>query len=82
MEKTPIDKWLSSWQQTVDSCTEELSKISIEEIDRVKRLLKESNETYKASLKCGCGGKLERDLAIYCPTCKSHNLTYKMRAIT
>ena len=82
MEKTPIDKWLSSWQQTVDSCTEELSKIPIEEIDSVKRLLKESNETYKASLKCDCGGKLERDLAIYCPTCKSHNLIYKMRAIT
>ena len=82
MENTPKDKWLSSWQQTVDSCNEELSKISIEEIDRVKRLLKESNETYKASLKCDCGGKLERDLAIYCPTCKSHNLIYKMRAIT
>jgi len=82
MEKTPIDKWLSSWQQTVDSCTEELSKIPIEEIDKVKRLLKESNESYKFSLKCDCGGKLARDLPIYCPTCKSHKLTYKMGVTT
>ena len=82
MEKTPIDKWLSNWQPTVDSCNEELSKIPVEEIDRVKHLLEESKATYKANLKCDCGGKLDRDLAIYCPACKSHNLTYKMRAIT
>ena len=82
MEKTPIENWLSSWQQTVDSCTQELSKISIYEIDRVKSLLKESNENYIASLTCRCGGKLQRDLSIYCPSCKSHNLTYKRQAIT
>jgi len=82
MEKTPKDKWLNSWQQTIDSCVEELSNIPVEEIDRVKLLLKESNEAYKAGLKCDCGGKLERDLAIYCPTCKSYNLNYKMHAIT
>jgi len=82
METTPIEHWPSSWQHTVDTCTQELSKISIHEIDRVKSLIKESNESYKASLICGCGGKLQRDLSIYCPTCKSHKLTYKRGAIT
>lgn len=82
METTPIEHWSSSWQHTVDTCTQELSKISIHEIDRVKSLIKESNESYKASLICGCGGKLQRDLSIYCPTCKSHKLTYKRGAIT
>jgi hypothetical protein len=82
METTPIEHWPSSWQHTVDTSTQELSKISIHEIDRVKSLIKESNESFKASLKCGCGGKLQRDVSIYCPACKSHKLTYKRGAIT
>ena len=82
METTPIEHWPSSWQHTVDTSAQELSKISIHEIDRVKSLIKESNESFKASLKCGCGGKLQRDVSIYCPACKSHKLTYKRGAIT
>jgi len=31
---------------------------------------------------CACGGKLERDAALFCPTCKSRNINYDMRYIT
>lgn len=31
---------------------------------------------------CSCGGTLERDNPIFCPKCKSENITYKMEIIT
>ena len=82
MATTPVHKWLSTWKETVDSCNNELAKIPADEIDKVKNLIKESNETYEASLKCDCGGILQRDSVIYCPKCKSHKLTYKRLSIT
>ena len=37
---------------------------------------------YARSLKCECGGSFERDKVIFCPTCKSKNMTYHMDFIT
>jgi len=34
------------------------------------------------SLQCECGGPLKRDKVIFCPTCKSRNLSYQMEYIT
>ena len=31
---------------------------------------------------CECGGKLERDFPLFCPKCKSYNVSYNMRYIT
>jgi ribosomal protein S27E len=37
---------------------------------------------YEESLECECGGKLDRDKVIFCPSCKSENLIYQMEFIT
>lgn len=37
---------------------------------------------YKESLECECGGMLDRDKVIFCPSCKSENLIYQMEFIT
>ncbi len=37
---------------------------------------------YEQSLVCECGGVLERDKVIFCPSCKSKNLSYQMQYIT
>lgn len=37
---------------------------------------------YKESLICDCGGKFEREKMIFCPQCKSKNLSYHMEFIT
>jgi len=37
---------------------------------------------YAESLDCKCGGKLDRDKVIFCPSCKSENLIYQMEFIT
>ncbi len=37
---------------------------------------------YEQSLVCECGGTLARDKVIFCPSCKSKNLSYQMHYIT
>jgi hypothetical protein len=37
---------------------------------------------YERSLVCDCGGPLDRDKLLFCPSCKSQNLGYFMRYIT
>jgi len=37
---------------------------------------------YEESLICSCDGVLERDKILFCPTCKSHNLSYLTMYIT
>jgi hypothetical protein len=37
---------------------------------------------YEEGLDCECGGKLDRDKVIFCPSCKSENLIYQMEFIT
>lgn len=32
--------------------------------------------------RCECGGKLDRDKPIFCPKCKTTNLSYYLRIIT
>lgn len=34
------------------------------------------------SVKCICGGDLDRELPIFCPKCKSNNVAYRMSYIT
>jgi hypothetical protein len=82
MQNTPVDQWLSSWQQTADACNGEISIVSNEEIDRITTMINKSNEDFKASLICECSGRLSREFSIFCPDCKSHNMTYRMSAIT
>ena len=37
---------------------------------------------YKESLTCKCGGKFSRDKRLFCPSCKSENLSYDCEYIT
>ena len=37
---------------------------------------------YAARLVCDCGGPLDREKVVFCPICRSKNLTYDLRVIT
>ncbi len=37
---------------------------------------------YESSLTCECGGQLEREKVLFCPSCKSQKLSYNMDFIT
>ena len=39
-------------------------------------------EEYQSSLNCECGGKFEREKVLFCPECRSKNLSYDMEFIT
>jgi len=41
----------------------------------------QANEDAKR-LVCDCGGPLEREKVVFCPSCRSKNLTYDLRVIT
>ena len=46
------------------------------------RTQNDTQATNRAALVCECGGKLERDQVLFCPDCKSTNLSYSMEYIT
>jgi hypothetical protein len=37
---------------------------------------------YAKSLVCDCGGPLDREKVVFCPSCRSKNLTYDLQVIT
>lgn len=37
---------------------------------------------YASSLVCVCGGPLDREKVVFCPNCRSRNLTYELGVIT
>ena len=82
MEKTARKNWLATWEPTVAECKKELSLVEEKEIEDVKNKRRESENAYKASLFCECGGGLDRDNVLFCPSCKSLDLTYSMEYIT
>lgn len=42
----------------------------------------DTKESKRAALVCECGGELSRDHVLFCPDCKSTNLSYSMEYIT
>jgi hypothetical protein len=74
--------WLPTWESTVAECKEELSKVPAEELTAIKKRREDFEAAYQATLICECGGHLDREIALFCPDCKSMNLSYDMMYIT
>lgn len=74
--------WLPTWESMVAECKEELSKVPAEELAAIKKRRKDFEAAYQATLICECGGHLDREAALFCPNCKSLNLSYEMQYIT
>jgi hypothetical protein len=74
--------WLPTWESTVANCKDELSKVPPEELAAIKKRREDFEAAYQATLICECGGHLEREEALFCPNCKSTNLSYNMQFIT
>ena len=55
---------------------------SNDEIQEAQEILNESGSAYEASLICECGGKLNREQILFCPDCKSKDMSYSMEYIT
>ena len=70
--------WLPTWESTVAKCKKELSTVPAEELAAIKKRRADSEAVYEATLICECGGHLEREEALFCPNCKSLNLSYEM----
>ena len=82
MKETPRRNWLSTWEPMVAECKEELSDVSEEELLAVKKNRDDFEKAYRATLFCECGGSLDREKTLFCPNCKSTNLSYLMEYIT
>lgn len=74
--------WLPTWESTVADCKEELSTVAAEELEAIIKCREDFESAYQATLFCECGGRLEREKALFCPNCKSPNLLYKLQYIT
>lgn len=74
--------WLPTWESTVAECKEELSTITAEELAAIKKCRENFEAAYQATFICECGGHLDREVALFCPNCKSLNLSYNMQYIT
>jgi hypothetical protein len=82
MKTTPKKNWLPDWETTVADCRERLRDVPPEELLAIKKIRDDSNAAYQATLFCECGGSLDREKALFCPSCKSTNLSYSMKYIT
>ena len=74
--------WLPTWESTVTECKEELNTVTVEELAAIKKRREDFEAAYQATLICECGGHLDREAALFCPSCKSLNLVYDMQCIT
>jgi hypothetical protein len=75
MPTTPKEEWLSTWESDLRECREELSHVPDEELARIKSRRDQVDAEYAASLFCECGGPLDRDKVVFCPNCRSENLS-------
>lgn len=82
MKQYSKKNWLPTWESTVAECKDELSKVPAEELAAIKKCREDFEAAYQATLFCECGGHLEREEALFCPDCKSLNLSYDMMYIT
>jgi hypothetical protein len=55
---------------------------SNDEIQEANEIHFKHDSSYEASLICECGGKLNRELILFCPDCKSKDMSYSMEYIT
>jgi len=83
MKQYPKKNWLPTWESTVANCNKELNTVPAEELAAIKKRREDFEVAYKATLYCHqCGGHLKREEALFCPDCKSLNLSYDMMYIT
>jgi len=82
MKTTARRNWLPTWEPTVAECKKELSLVEEKEMEEVRNKRRESADAFKASLFCECGGELDRENVLFCPNCKSLDLSYSMEYIT
>ena len=55
---------------------------SNDKIQEAQEIRNEPGSAYEASLICECGGKLNREQILFCPDCKSKDMSYSMEYIT
>ena len=82
MNENPKEQWLGTWEPTVTEYTEVLNTVPPEEIKAVKEKREEFKRQYAASLFCDCGGRLDKEKILFCPSCKSNNLKYDIKYMT
>lgn len=73
---------MKTWEPNLAHYREELSQVTETELAQVKKLREDADAAFKASLFCECGGTLDREQALFCPACKSKNLSYTLQHIT
>jgi hypothetical protein len=82
MKEMPRKNWLPTWESTVADCKDELRDVPEEEILTIKKSRDDFEKAYRATLLCECGGNLDREKTLFCPSCKSTKLSYSMEYIT
>ena len=78
----PNRSWMREWWKTIDECNQELSLIPADEIRDINNEREAYEREFKATLICECGGGLNCDQTLFCPSCRSNNLAYKISFIS
>jgi hypothetical protein len=78
----PKRSWMFQWWKTIDECNQELSLIPANEIRDINNQREAYERDFNATLICECGGGLNRDQTLFCPSCRSNNLAYKISFIS
>ena len=79
MAETPRSRWLKDWEPDLAGYRQQLEGADVEAI---RRRHAEVQAAYAAKLVCPCGGQLSRDEVVFCPGCRSKNVSYNLRYIT
>ena len=89
MSVVPKGKWMSHYVTDMAKYQEMLKRVPAEELECVNALRDQMNTNdkfgragYEAALFCECGGELDSKAVLFCPGCRSANLSYNMTYIT
>jgi len=78
----PRSKWSPTLESDLAAVRQELSTVPVEEMEAIERKREEEKAARQALHVCKCGGYLADNKPLFCPSCRSLKLNYKVRYMT
>ena len=82
MREKPRSQWSPTLESDLAAVRQELSTVPVEEMQAIERNREEKEAARQALHVCKCGGYLDDDKPLFCPSCRSLKLQYKVRYMT
>jgi rubrerythrin len=82
MREKPRSKWSPTLESDLAAVRQELGTVPVEEMQAIERKREQEVAASQALHVCKCGGYLDDDKPLFCPSCQSLKLQYKVRYMT